>query len=393
MAEKAFITSAILKWARESANIAVEEAAKRVKTSPQRILSWENEEDYPTLVQAKKLANYYRRPFSIFFLPNVPQDYLPLQDFRRDGSRQIDTASIFMIREIQEKQQWLSDFLEDNEESPLSFIGKYTISSDPQIVAKDILDTLNIDPLHYKDPPLKEWLFKSERRGIYISRASHFHSRMVFERDLVQGFAIADSYAPFVFINTKNYDAPQLFTLLHELAHLWIAKSGISNDIDLDFDQPKQADINPVEIFCNQVAANALMPDQLMVQIGKNIYDSYIEVYRQARNIGVSSIAFLYRAYSMNIISESVYQEYKEQARIQYEAYLEKERMRKEEAKRKDISGPPQYLLRVNKNGRSFTRIVLDAYNSGTVAPTVASSLLRTQINKFSEFEKYLAHV
>ena len=100
MSEKAFITSEILKWARETARISIEDAAKKVSVSPERLLTWENGNDYPTIRQAKILAKSYRRPLSLFFLPEIPKDFQPLQDFRRNDSKKLDTASLFIIRDI-----------------------------------------------------------------------------------------------------------------------------------------------------------------------------------------------------------------------------------------------------------------------------------------------------
>src|SRR5690554_7492809 len=140
MADKAFITSEILKWARESANISVEDAAKKVSVSPERYLTWENGIDFPTIRQAQILAKSFRRPFSLFFLPEIPKDFQPLQDYRRDDAQKLDTASLFIIRDVQEKQNWISELYEEIGEDKLPFVGKYSINDNPEIVAKDILD-------------------------------------------------------------------------------------------------------------------------------------------------------------------------------------------------------------------------------------------------------------
>src|SRR5690606_33246663 len=146
MADKAFISSEILKWARVSANIFVENAAKKVSVSPERYLIWEEGNDFPTIRQAKILAKSFRRPFSLFFLPEIPKDFQPLQDYRRDDSKKLDTASLFIIRDVQEKQNWISELFEEIGEDKLPFVGKFTINDNPVLVAKDILNTLQIDP-------------------------------------------------------------------------------------------------------------------------------------------------------------------------------------------------------------------------------------------------------
>lgn len=389
MSEKAFITSEILKWARETARISIEDAAKKVSISPERLLTWENGRDYPTIRQAKVLAKSYRRPLSLFFLPEIPKDFQPLQDFRRNDSKKLDTTSLFMIRDIQEKQHWISEFFEEIGEDILPFVGKYTINDTPEIVAKDILHTLKINPNNYQKKPINEWIDKAELAGIFISRTSHLHSRLALDKELIQGFAIADKYAPFVFLNSKNWDAPQLFTLVHELAHIWIAKSGISNEIDIDFkDQPKSK-FHPVEIFCNQVAANALMPREIITQLGSEVFASNKKVFKQAKEFGISSFAFLVRALNLNLISQSIYKSLKQDAQNEFKKFLERENIKKEKQKERE-GGPSPYLLRLNKNSKLFTRIVIDSFNNGSLSPSIASNLLNTQTNNFQKLEKLL---
>ncbi|WP_291967012.1 XRE family transcriptional regulator [Maribacter sp.] len=390
MADKAFITFEILKWARESARISVEDAAKKVSVSPERYLTWESGSDFPTIRQAQVLAKSFKRPFSLLFLPKIPKDFQPLQDYRRNDSKKLDTASLFIIREVQEKQNWISEFFEDMGESPLPFVGKFSINDNPEIVANDILNTLNINPANYNKTPINEWIEKAEASGVFVSRASNYHSRLLLDRDLIQGFAIADRYAPFLFVNSKNnWSAPQLFTLVHELAHIWIAKSGISNEVDIEYSKRPLSRFHPVELFCNLVAANALMPKEIITQLERNIFDSNNLIFKQSKELGVSSFAFLVRALNLNLITISEYKLLKDDAETEFEIFLEKERLKKEKQKEKK-NGPNPYLLRLNKNSRLFTRIVMDSFNNGSLSPSIASNLLNTQINNFQKFEKLL---
>lgn len=390
MADKAFLTANILKWARESAHISIEDAAKKVNVSPERLSTWEEGNDYPTIRQASILADYYKRPFSLFFLPEIPKDFQPLNDFRGDDSIPLDTASLFIIREVQQKQAWIRDLYEESGEEKLPFVGKFSIMDNPEDVAKDILETLNINPSNYKNEPIKEWIDKAEKAGIFISRTSFIHSKLTIDKNVVQGFAIADSYAPFVFVNSKNWDAPQLFTLVHELAHIWIAQSGVSNEIEANFHDKRKSKFHPIEQFCNSVAANALMPYNLMMSVGNDIFDSHKKVFNKVKNIGVSSFAFLYRAFNLKLISLELYNDLKSDASEAFKEYILKEEEKKRKQK-ESKGGPSPYLLRLNKNGRSFTRAVMDAYNSGIVSPSIASNLLNTKVNKFQKFENLLA--
>ena len=387
MADKAYITPNVLKWARESAHMSVEVAAGKIPVGADRLNDWEEGRDQPTIRQAEHLAKVYRRPFALFFLPEIPRDFLPLQDFRRSDATELGTASIFIIREIQQKQSWISETNKDNGEQPLPFVGKYTINDDPETVAKDILKTFQINPAAYNtDKPIREWINKAEAAGVFISRTSFIHSHLILDSGEMQGFTIADPFAPFVFINSGDWDAPQLFTLVHELAHLWVAKSGISNDIDPEINKGK---LHPVELFCNEVTANVLMPNMIISQLDSRVLSTNTEVFKTAGRLGVSSLALLVRAFNLKKISRIEYTSLKRDADIEFHKFLEREKEKKNKQKEK-TGGPNPYLLRLNKNSRLFTQTVLDAFHGGRIAATQASSLLNTQVNNFHKFDSYL---
>lgn len=389
MADRANITPSVLKWARESARVTEEIAAAKVSVSAGKLKEWEEGASQPTIRQAQTLAKAYRRPFALFFLPEIPRDFQPLQDFRRKGSKALGTGSIFIIREIQQKQTWISEVNEESNEARIPFVGRFSIKDDPVNVSTDILDTLGIAPSHYKtDSPIKEWINKAESKGIFVSRTSFIHSRLKLDSEELQGFAIADPYAPFVFINSEDWNAPQLFTLVHELAHIWIAETGISNEIEPEI---KNGDkFHPVELFCNEAAANALMPSDIISNLEKEIFKSAKEVFRTSRNLGVSSFAFLLRALNLHLISPDAYKRLKHEVDIEYREFLKREEEREARKKNEKKGGPGYYLLQLNKNSRLFTQTVLDAFRGGFIEPTLAGGLLNVHVNKFSLLEAQL---
>lgn len=390
MADKAYITPNVLKWARKSARMTEEIAAAKVSVKVDRLKEWEAGTSQPTIKQAQTLAKAYKRPFALFFLPEIPRDFQPLQDFRKSGSKSLTTSSIFIIREIQQKQAWISDVYSENQEEKLDFVGRFSIEDDPQSVAKDILDTLKINPALYKtDNPIKEWIDAAESNGIFVSRTSFIHSRLKLDSEELQGFAIADAHAPFVFVNSDDWNAPQLFTLVHELAHIWIAETGISNEVEPDLKQKDK--FHPVELFCNEVAANALMPKEIILNFDSASFNNSKDVFKVAKQLGVSSFALLVRALNLNIISLPIYQKLKKQADIDFAEYLKREAEKKAKQKEKDKQGGPNYfLLQLNRNSRLFTQTVLDAFRGGFIEPTLASNLLNVQVNKFSKLESQL---
>lgn len=389
MADKAYLTPKVLKWARESARIAPEPAAKRAGVSVEKIQEWESGVSQPTVRQAEELAKFYKRSFALFFLPDVPHDFQPLKDFRR-AAQPLGTASLFIIREMQQKQAWLREFYEEGGEAPLAFVGRFSLTTDPRRVAADILATLQINPAAYtRQSPIREWIDRAETNGVFISRTSFIHSRLKLDSDELQGFAIADAFAPFVFVNSDDWDAPQLFTLVHELAHLWIAASGVSNHVGPEKTPTEES--HPVELFCNAVAANALMPESLMQQIGRSAFASSIAVFQAARKMGVSSFALLVRGLTMQLISLETYRRLKQAADVEFREHAAREDAKKARQKLEaKAGGPDPYRLRLNKNGHLFTQVVIDAFRGGSIAPTQASYLLNTQVNNIPKFEALL---
>ena len=390
MADKAFITPNVLKWARESARMTEETAAAKIpKLTAEKLKEWEDGTSQPTIRQAQILAKAYKRPFALFFLPEVPRDFQPLQDFRKSASKELTTSSIFIIREIQQKQAWISDVYSENNEEKLPFVGRFSLNSNPKDVADDILATLDINPSKYKtDNPIREWINAAESNGIFVSRTSFIHSKMKLDSEELQGFAIADQFAPFVFVNSDDWNAPQLFTLVHELAHIWIAATGISNEIEPEI--ANRDKLNPIELFCNEVAANALIPSEIILNIDRRVFKNSQDIFKTAKNLGVSSFAFLVRALNLQLVTNSEYKVLKRQVEIDYQAFLKREAEKKAALKLKQKEkpgGPNPYLLRLNKNSRLFTQVVLDALRSGFVQPTQASFLLGTPSNNFHKLE------
>lgn len=387
MVERANITPKVLKWARETANISEAAAAAKVSVKVEKLQEWEKDVSQPTIRQAKLLSKAYQRSFAILFLPEIPRDFQPLQDFRKSGSAPLSTSSIFIIREIQQKQTWISEENKDNGMKKLPFVGMFSLSDKPKIIANHILEMLQIVPLNYTTQnPIKEWIEKAENNGIFISRTSYIHSYLTLDKEEIQGFAIADPYAPFVFINSDDWNAPQLFTLVHELAHIWIASTGISNHIAPEIINRKK--YHPVELFCNEVTANALMPENYILDLDREVFTSSKLVFKTAKQLGVSSFALLVRAFNLDKISKSNYFKLKMEADSDFEEFLIKEVEKKEKLKQKDA--PIYYPLKLNRNGRLFTQIVLDAYNGGRIEPNLASLLLNVKSNNFHKLEEQM---
>lgn len=384
MADRAYITPKVLKWARETAHMSADVAASKVNVSVEKLHEWEEGLSLPTIHQAENLAKAYRRPFALFFLPDIPNDFLPLQDFRKKDARPLGTASVFIIREMQQKQAWISEMLQENLGEPLPFVGRYTINTDPKEVADDIIKVLKINHAQYSGNVIRDWIDRAEANGIFVSRTSFIHSRLKLDSEEIQGFAIADVYAPFLFINSDDWSAAQLFTLVHELAHIWIAESGISNETEINTGHKDK--LHPVELFCNEVAANALMPSALMNTIDSKVFATSKGVFNVAKKLGVSSIALAVRALNLQLISPIHYHKLKNEIELDFLEFKKKE-LEKTEKQKASEGGPNYYMLQLQKNGKLFTQMVLDAFRGGLIEPTLASLLLNVKSNKFSSLE------
>jgi Zn-dependent peptidase ImmA (M78 family) len=196
-----------------------------------------------------------------------------------------------MMREIQEKQEWLSKFLASKKEKKLDFVGKYNVKSNPQVVAADIRKSLGITTNLKADiKPIKHWIDRAENKRIFVSLSSNYHTRLKLDSDLFKGFVISDKYAPFIFLNADDWEHGQLFTLVHELAHIWINVSGISNETAPGA-HPQGTHL--VEKFCREVAELALLPEEEIKTITPVKGDLTLRnISRASKRLGVSNEKF-----------------------------------------------------------------------------------------------------
>ena len=385
MAQKA--NPEILKWGRKSAKITLEKAAATISKTckVERIKEWESPEskDFPSVKQVEKLARLYRRPADVFYLPFIPKDFPPLKDFRNNREDGYNTALIFMMREIQEKQEWLSKFLAKNRGRKLDFAGRYNIKSSPDVVAKDIRKTLGIDSKAGFDKPLKYWVTKSEDKRIFVCLSSNYHTRLKLDSDLFKGFVIADKFAPFIFLNSDDWDQGQLFTLVHLLAHVWIGVSGVSNETGINL---KEAPRHPVEKFCNEVAIKALLPEDEVVKLLPKPADiSLKHITRAAKKLGVHNTTLVSRLRQIEILDDSRFAGLRKESENAWKEFLFKESQKK-----KSSGGPNYYIMALRRSSRAFSTMVMDIYKGGKLNGMEASRLLKVKESNFQKYEKYI---
>lgn len=387
MSEKAIITPNVLRWARETSKMSVEEVALKMKVTEEKIVLWESGDDFPTISKLEKFAEIYRRPLSVFYLPAPPADFQTLRDFRKTSdSREYSTALTFIIREIQSKQAWISDFLKSEAEEPLDFVGKFKGNNIPEIIAADIISTLDINLDDSGHDVLKYWVEKIESKRIFVSLTGNIHSRLKIDSDEVKGFALTDSYAPFIYVNSSDGKNSQLFTLIHELAHLWIDAGGVSGYRPTDFRAKNIHKFDPVEILCNRIAAEILMPQSKIRSIFKNITSIESDAIEQiSKKLKVSSLALIVRLLNLKIISDYQFKKFRNLFQIKYEEYLAAK-----QAKQKGAGGPDYYIMQIRKNSKAFTSYIYGNYKNGKISGSEANKLLNIKVSNFKKLEKAL---
>jgi len=193
--------------------------------------------------------------------------------------------------------------------------------------------------------------------------------------DEFRGFAIFDLYAPLIFINTQDTHSAQIFTLMHELVHLWIGESGISA---LSYD-----DTNKIEIFCNDIAAEILVPINLLDVYWDGEYDKFTEQYIQLANqFSVSTAVILNKLRKLDYISFDTYEKYTE---FEKEKFLHYKRN-----KPKSIGGPNFYVGLKAKNGSNFSQALVVSTLEGKTLYAEAGRLLGINYSKIDDFANKL---
>ena len=343
------------------------------------------------MTQARKMSQVYRRPLAAFYLPQPPNDFPLLKDFRtvEGKSPKYSTPLVFLMRQIQERQIWLKKYLKEQGHKPLKFIGSFNRQSSPKKIAKDIIKTLWGSEQKYsqiisKNRPIdsffKKWVHQCEEKGIFISKASNLNSHNKILVTEVRGFVISDEYAPFIFINSADSSNAKLFTLLHELAHLWINVSGIPDHFSMNW---KSNNISSTEFLCNQTAGEILIPEKDIKSYSKIQELTQVEEFieEHSKKFPVSRLTFLVRLKSFSLLSDTNFKKMKEKYRKDFKLQEIKNKKKMKDSE----GGPNANLLKIRSNGESFTKIVTFSYKEGLISGRDASNLLDVKLNRMEK--------
>ena len=293
---RAPVNPALLRWARERAGIAQEGLTAKFKKLPE----WEEGKTQPTLKQAEAFARAVHAPVGYLFLSEPPEEAVPIPDFRTFAGRAVTRPSpnlLDTIHACQERQIWYRDFTRVAGEQDLGFVGSASVRTSPGTVATRMRETLGFDPDARRECPawtdaLRLFIRQADDAGVLVmvSGVVMSNSRRRLDPGEFRGFALCDPLAPLVFVNGRDTKAAQMFTLAHELAHIWLGASALSN---LGV-APWQGFRNE-EVWCNAVAAELLVPlDALQPDLRRNeaLPDA---LSRLARIFKVSTLVILRR--------------------------------------------------------------------------------------------------
>lgn len=255
------VSTNLLKWARQRAGI---ESEALIKTFP-KYEDWEAGTVQPTLKQLERFAQKVHVPIGYLFLAEPPEEPLPVPDFRTFNNTTLSQPSpdlLDMLYNCQERQAWYREFAQIHGQPPLSFVGSLDTGMSIIDAADQIRSTLGFHIEKRRncrtwEDALRLFRNQAEEAGI-LAMASGIvlsNSRRKLDPQEFRGFALSDKQAPLIFINSSDSKSAQMFTLAHELAHIWLDSSGVSNA------GPAPLKAYPeVEIWCNAVAAELLVP-------------------------------------------------------------------------------------------------------------------------------------
>ena len=392
MAAQAFVNPRVVRWARERVGLTTTEAAERLDVSPDRIEDWERGDRYPTIRQAQTLAQRFFIPFGYLFLSDPPTIELPLPDLRTRAGRSPRSPSPELsdvINDAIRKQDWYRSYLEEEGVAPIPSIGRYSLQDDSETIAADIRATLGIDEDMRREARisgglLRAFVHRAEAAGILVLRNGVVgtNTSRPLDPNEFQGFALSDELAPLVFVNTNDVVYAQIFTLAHEIAHLWLGQSGIS---DPDYRNPYESQDQPVERLCNHIAAEILLPNSDLDQHWSESIDIDENLREISDRYRVSRMVVLRKAYNRKKLTQDQYRHY---SNILYGSARNRD-----QEKKKRGGGGNFYATLASRNSRTFTVSLIGALREGRILARDAARLLNVKMDSLEEVAKRIRNI
>lgn len=345
----------ILRWARERAGLNQNDLAGRFR----KLEEWEAGAAQPTLKQLEAFARAVHVPTGYLFLSSPPDEPVPIPDFRTVAGRRVTRPSPDLLDTIylcQERQSWYREYARIEGQPGLGFVNSATVAKPATTVAAEMRKKLDFQVAERKEcatwsDALRLFTQRADQIGILVMVsgvvASNNHRRL--DPAEFRGFALADPLAPLVFINGADTKAAQMFTLAHELAHIWLGSSALSN-----IDARPAPDARREEIWCNAVAAEFLVPlADLRAELSDDEQLPHT-MSRLARSFKVSTLVVLRRLLDAEWIDRPIFE-------MQWQS--ESERLKT--LKRSSGGGGNFYRTTLARVSRRFARALVESTREG----------------------------
>jgi len=347
-----------------------------------KLSKWINRDDFPTVRQLEKFSKATNVPFGYFFLDTPPTVSLSIPFFRTlDEGKPLSFSPelIDTVRIIEQRQMWLQEYLIQNGIEPLSFVGSENTNIDYKTIADKIRTELSLNEKWASKLPnwesaLNFLIDKTEEASINVIRngivGNNTHRKLNYKE--FRGLVIVDNYAPFVFLNGSDFKSAQMFTLAHELAHIWLGSSAI-----FDLRQLQPAD-NETEKHCDKIAAEFLVPENYLSEEWEKIKNVENPFQAIARSFKVSEIVAARRALDLELITKTDFFEF-------YSDYISKIPKKKKEDGGGDFYNNQRFRI-----GMRFANAVFVAAKEGSLLYRDAYKLTGLTAKTFQEFENKL---
>jgi Zn-dependent peptidase ImmA (M78 family) len=379
MSTRVDIRPEMLRWAIERSRFEEDAVIDKV---PQ-LKDWLAGEAKPTFKQLEKFAKAVRVALGYLFLPEPPEEKLPIPDFRTVEATKHERPSpdlLDTIYTMQRRQDWLREDRIECEAEPLEFVGSAKLTHDPSAIGREM--RLAVGLADGWAAKITTWeLAVGELRRLIEELGviavingvvgNNGHRKLHVEE--FRGFALSDQYAPAIFVNGADAKSAQMFTLAHELAHLWLGQSALT-DVGV---QTKHS--SKVETWCDKAAAEFLVPAQELRTAWKELRSTSSPFLVGARAFKVSPIVIGRRAMDLSLVSKAEFFTF-------YEAYTKQERQKKESA----AGGGDFYRTQNSRVGEMFAREVVFAALDGRVSFKEAYSLTGLNGGAFQEYAERL---
>ncbi|HTN21184.1 MAG TPA: ImmA/IrrE family metallo-endopeptidase [Pelobium sp.] len=283
---------------------------------------WIDRIKQPTVKQLEKFSHDVHIPFGYLFLEEPPKESISFPFFRTgaQATREVSLNVYDTILILQRRQEWLEDYLEEQEVEALPFVGKYKEGASYLDVVADIRKTLDVhqdwaSEFQTFEDTLSFITKKVEAIGVVINFNGivENNTHRPIPVDECRGFVLVSDTAPFMFVNAADAKAAQLFTIVHELAHVWLGESAGFNNQNL---LPAN---DPMEKLCDQIAAEFLVPQDSFL----NIWNEKADIQKLARYFKVSPIVIARRALDLHKMNRNDFFQF-------YHHYMEGIRLKKE---------------------------------------------------------------